>query len=87
MNRLFVFGIITLSSVIMAVYGYGKGGFGGGMMYPMYGGYGGSYGFGGGVGFGGGGGGGYGGIWSFLVFSKNKIIVQVCHFHFSLRFQ
>ena len=67
MNRLTIFSIVTLSSLFMAVYGYGGKMMMGGYM-PYYGG-GMSYGYGGGMGLGGGGG-AYGGVWSFLVFSE-----------------
>ena len=65
MNRLSIFGILFVSSLFMAVYGFGKMG-----MMPYYGGYGGAGMMMAGGGMGMGGGGGYGGVWSFLVFSK-----------------
>ena len=78
MNKLLIFGIISLSSIFMAVYGYGY--------MPMYskgmigGGYGG-YGMGMGMGMGGGGGFGMGGgIGGFLIFSKFTHLYRL-HFH------
>ena len=74
MNRLIIFGIVTLASVFMAVSGFGKMG---GSYFPGYPGY--SVGFG----AGGGGGAGYNGIWSFLVFSKiMKFTINVYSINF-----
>ena len=79
MNKLLIFGIISLSSIFMAVYGYAY--------MPMYskgmigGGYGG-YGMGMGMGMGGGGGFGMGGgIGGFLIFSK---FTHTCRLHFHI---